>query len=94
MIRPTVPALLLVLSLGGCTIPIKLPDAVTCRADGAIGYVGQRYSERIGRIVKDKTQATFVRVVPAGTAVTQEFRSGRVNIATDETNIVTRIYCG
>lgn len=87
-------ALLLATLLTGCAIPIKLPDARTCRAEGAIGYIGQRYTQRIGRIVKDKTQASYVRTIAADAVVTQEFRANRINIALDDRNLVTRIYCG
>jgi hypothetical protein len=87
-------ALVLATLVSGCTIPIRLPDSKTCRADGAIGYIGQRYTTRIGRIVKDKTQATYVRTVTPGMMVTQEFRANRVNLALDDRNTVTRIYCG
>ena len=85
---------LLAALLGGCTIPIKLPDSDVCRAEGTIGYVGQRYTPRIGRILKDKAQATYVRTLTPGQAVTMEFRANRVNIVLDERNTVTRIYCG
>lgn len=87
-------ALLLATLLTGCTIPIKLPGAKICRAEGPIGYVGQRYTARIGRIVKDKAQATYVRVVGPGMMVTQDFRANRVNVTLDDKNTITRIYCG
>ena len=90
LLLATVPLVLCV----GCTIPIPVVTSRTCHAESAIGYVGQRHSERIGRIVKDKTQAAFVRVLTPETVVTQEFRAGRVNIAIDDKNLVTRIYCG
>ena len=90
MIRP----LLLAALLSGCTVPVKLPGAKGCRAGGTIGYVGQRYTPRIGRILKDKAQATFVRAITPDTVVTQEFRDDRINIAVDEDNTITRIYCG
>ena len=87
-------ALLLVTLLSGCTIPVKLPEAGGCRAEGTIGYIGQRYTPRIGRILKDKSQATYVRPLAPDTVVTQEFRGNRLNIALDERNTITRIYCG
>lgn len=94
MTRPGLSIVLLAMLAGGCTIPVRLPGGDTCHADGAIGYVGQRYTMRIGRIVKDKAHATRVRVIPPGTMTTREFRANRVNLDLDERNIVTRIYCG
>lgn len=94
MIRLPLLALVPALLATGCTIPIALPDSKVCRADMAIGYVGQRYSERIGRIIKDKTQATYVRPIAHGMMVTQDFRANRVNIWLDERNTVTKVTCG
>ncbi|MES2338586.1 MAG: I78 family peptidase inhibitor [Pseudomonadota bacterium] len=93
-VRTLLAAAILGITLGGCTIPIKLPNSDGCRADGAQGYVGQRYTPRIAKIVKDKAQARLVRAVLPGMMVTQEFRANRVNLTIDDANTVARIYCG
>ena len=94
MIRPLVLAALLPALTAGCAVVPMLPDSKTCHAESAIGYIGQRYTPRIGRIVKAKTQATYVRALTPDTIVTQEFRANRVNVSVDDKGIVTRVYCG
>jgi hypothetical protein len=95
MTRALLPVTLLsAVILSGCTIPIKLAYSETCSTEATIGYVGQPYTDRIGRIIKDKSQSMHVRVLAPDTMVTQEFREKRVNIALNEKNRIARIYCG
>lgn len=89
MIRPLV---LLPLLLGGCVVEPTLPS--TCVADEAVGYVGQRYTPTLGQTVKRKTRSVYLRALAPDTIVTMEFNAKRVNVAHDESGIVTRIYCG
>lgn len=89
MIRLLPLALLL---LGGCTHPIKLPGK--CRTDTVGGWIGQPYSPKLERRLKDKTESQHVRVVRPNDMVTQDFRDNRLNIALDERDRVTRLYCG
>lgn len=94
MIRKSLLAMLLPLLSGACMVSAAPTGAKACRADAASEYVGQRYDERVGRLIRDKTHATDLRTLAPDTIVTQEFRIGRVNVALDSTNLVTRIYCG
>lgn len=80
--------------LGGCSIPVHMPYSEVCMPDDAQAYVGQVYTPRIAEIVKDKTRSFHLRTLTPGMVVTQEFNAKRVNIAIDERNRVTRIYCG
>jgi hypothetical protein len=89
MIRLLPLALLL---LGGCTHSIKLPG--TCRTNTVGAWVGQPYSHKLERRLKDKTESMHVRVIRPDTMVTQDFRENRLNIALDERDRVTRLYCG
>jgi hypothetical protein len=90
MIR-LIPALLL-LALPGCTLPVKLPGL--CRTGTVGAWIGQPYSYRLERRLKDKTESRFVRVIRPDTMVTQDLREDRLNIALDARDRVTRLYCG
>ena len=95
MIRVVLVAgLLFAALLSGCALPGTARLTSRCEADQAIGYVGQRFTPRIGEIVRKKTPSKTGRVIAPDTIVTQDFRVDRVNIAIDDRKIVTRIYCG
>ena len=80
--------------LSGCALPVDIRLSKRCDADQVIGYVGQRYTAELGGVVQKKAGARSVRVIGPDMMVTQDFRADRLNIVVDDTNAVTRLYCG
>lgn len=91
------------LSLGGCTTTVSDPGQavpesnavppVACDAARAEAYVG-RNGPAIAEEARAAAGAKSVRVIGPNQAVTQDYRSDRLNIATDAAGIVTRVNCG
>ncbi len=61
----------------------------TCGAAGFAGLVGQ-----IGEIAEMLVLEAPKRVIPPGSAITQDYRLERINFDLDEDNRITRIWCG
>ena len=80
--------------VSGCALPGNARLTSRCEADQAIGYVGQRFTPPMGKVIQKKTRSKAARVIAPDTMVTQDFRVDRVNVAIDDRNIVTRVYCG
>jgi hypothetical protein len=89
MIRLLPLALLL---LGGCTRPDQ--QLARCSIDAVGAVTGEAYGVELEHRLKDRTGSRQVRVIRPGTMVTQDFREDRLNIALDDGDRVTRIYCG
>ncbi|WP_294301918.1 I78 family peptidase inhibitor [uncultured Sphingomonas sp.] len=78
--------------LAGCTIPLNTRGV--CDAGRVQGFVGQVYNDSIAGRIKDRSLAVKARTLRPGDVTTMEFNNKRVNIAVDDNNRVTRIYCG
>lgn len=60
----------------------------SCGADQMQELVGQNI---------DTSEGAFpdtARIIPPNSAVTQDFRPGRVNVDLDEADVIIRIWCG
>ena len=91
-------ALILLLALGACN---QIPGAVapegadvaagngSCGAEGYQEYVGQRIDA-----LNDVALPEDKRVLFPTTPATMDFAPGRLNIAVDKSDMITRIYCG
>lgn len=74
--------------------PIEVAPQGECDAVPVQSLVGERATAQLGgRIVRD-TSARNLRWIPPRSAVTQDFRPDRVNVAYDDDYIIQRIYCG
>ena len=51
------------------------------------------YADRIGTPVADMQVPATARVIAPGTAVTDDFRSNRLNIITDANGVITALQC-
>lgn len=67
-----------------------LPDgAAACRADEFQSLLGQTHSD----LLRVEILAP-VRIIRPNEAVTMDFIANRLNIALDENEVVTRVFCG
>jgi hypothetical protein len=88
-----------ILSLAACATvaedgdgPIRPHDS--CKAESAQRFVGQKTSAEVGAAVLQATGARELRWLAPGMVVTMEYKYGRVGIAYDESNTITRVTCG
>lgn len=83
------------IALTACT---TLPDntaapADTCKQEAGQRFVGQRASAETGAAIMEATDATRLRWVPPGTAVTMEYAFGRVTVSYDDDYRITAVGC-
>lgn len=88
-------------ALTGCAAPPAQPEAApppqlagTCEAQAAQFAVGMAYGEALADEVRRKSGARTSRVLRPGMAVTMEYDPGRINLAVDAAQRVTRVNCG
>ena len=65
-----------------------------CEADQAARLIGERASQPLAVDAINLTFAREFRWIPPNSAVTMDYRPGRLNIEYDEDGIVTDIRCG
>lgn len=70
------------------------PHEDIMRADATCA--ASKYSAVVGTPADsaDFSGEKLVRIIAPGTAVTMDYRADRLNVETDATGIVTRVYCG
>jgi hypothetical protein len=74
--------------VSGLAAPQNAEDATARNTCGA-----RVYRDKIGTPVADMQVPANARVIAPGTAVTDDFRSGRLNIITDENGAITALQC-
>lgn len=79
-------ALVLSLGLAAC---VAEPEQNACGADGMQELVG-----RDKRVLATMTLPVGTRVIEPGTAVTEDYRSDRLNIDVDAGGTITGVWCG
>ena len=96
----------IVLGLAGCTgavreapytttpVPEKEAGGFECSAEAAQYAVGQKTSVELGSELMKKTGSKTLRWMPPRTAATMDFRNDRLNIAYDDSMVITQISCG
>lgn len=75
-------------------VPEKEAGGFECSAQAAQYAVGQKTSVELATELMKKTGSRTLRWVPPRTAVTMDFRSDRLNIAYDDSMVITQISCG
>lgn len=70
------------------------PTGGTCDADPAQTFVGQKADAASGLAIRRATGADTLRWGPPRSALTMDFREGRVTVAYDDAMTITRITCG
>ena len=65
-----------------------------CNADPAQAFVGQKADAAAGLAIRQATGADELRWGPPRSAMTMDFRQGRVTVAYDDAMIITSVACG
>jgi hypothetical protein len=86
--------------LAACTIAQSdatavgpVPGTGTCRNEALAQFVGQPATKALGARMLAATGAQTIRWAPFGTAVTMEYRAGRITVFLDSSNRVERAGC-
>ena len=79
-------------AVGACATTER-PEG-TCDAGPAQTFVGQKADAASGVAIRRATGADTLRWGPPRSALTMDFREGRVTVAYDDAMIITRISCG
>jgi hypothetical protein len=74
--------------VSGIAAPQNAEDATARNICGA-----RAYRDKIGTPVSELQVPASARVIAPGTAVTDDFRSNRLNIITDENGVITALQC-
>ena len=81
------------LALSACTTTPYARSGF-CNAQPAQGFVGQRADGGTGLAIRQATGSDEVRWAPPRTAMTMEFKEGRVTVAYDDAMTITAVTCG
>lgn len=86
----------MVLALQACVVAVEPPRDImpkpivtACGSTELQGLVGQS-----ARVLETMRFGVVTRVIRPGEAVTQDYSPGRLNIAVDAREIITRVSCG
>jgi hypothetical protein len=79
-------------ALGGCATTAQQNNF--CNADPGQLFVGQKADAAAGLAIRQATGADELRWGPPRTAMTMDFREGRVTVAYDDAMTITRVACG
>lgn len=75
-------------------VPLAEAGGFFCEAKSAQRYVGQKADAKLGQTIIDVTGAKVLRWIPPGGAISQDYRTFRVNISYDDNYNITNIRCG
>ena len=79
-------------ALSGCATTYAETDF--CNAEPGQLFVGQKADAASGLAIRQATGADELRWVPPRTAVTMDFREGRVTVSYDDAMTITAVSCG
>ena len=79
-------------AVGACATTVR-PEG-TCDAEPAQTFVGQKADAASGVAIRRATGADTLRWGPPRSALTMDFREGRVTVAYDDAMTITRVSCG
>ncbi|WP_339511058.1 I78 family peptidase inhibitor [Pseudomonas sp. RL_15y_Pfl2_60] len=65
-----------------------------CNADVVQDMLGKRVTPELRKQIKEKAGAKSVRVLGPTDPMTMDYKSSRLNIDTDEADVIDRITCG
>jgi hypothetical protein len=81
-------AVVLAMVLGGCVAATE-PEPMACGADGMQGLVGQDKA-----VFAAMTLPMGTRIIPPGTAITEDYSPSRLNVDLDDKGRISRVWCG
>ena len=87
------PAAAVSLALGACTTTSTLENDF-CNAQPGQLFVGQKADGAAGLAIRQATGADEVRWAPPRSAMTMDFKEGRVTVAYDDAMTITAVTCG
>ena len=79
-------------ALSGCQTSFLRTEF--CNAEPGQLFVGQKADGASGLAIRQATGADEVRWAPPRTAMTMEFKEGRVTVAYDDAMTITAVTCG
>ena len=80
-------------ALAGCATP-DTARSNFCNAEPAQLFVGQKADAAAGLAIRQATGADELRWGPPRSALTMDFREGRVTVSYDDAMTITRVACG
>ena len=80
-------------ALAGCATTGHLENNF-CNADPGKGFIGQKADAGSGLAIRQATGADEVRWAPPRSALTMDFKEGRVTVAYDDDMVITNVTCG
>lgn len=98
-----VPVIVLLLSVGACSSMPPPPDAVatapgtgagSCNAGPVAWAVGREATADVVERAQRESGSATTRVIGPGVMVTMDHREDRLNLDTNERNVITRVRCG
>lgn len=81
-------------SLALCACTTTTPENNFCNAQPGQLFVGQKADAAAGLAIRQATGADQLRWAPPRSALTMDFREGRVTVSYDDDMTITRISCG
>lgn len=91
------PVIVLLLSMGACaTIPPDGPPMplAQCNADGARWALGREPGSDVVERTRMESGSATVRVIRPGEAVTEDFKTDRLNLDVNARNAIEGVKCG
>jgi len=82
------------LALAACATTAPTAEAGVCNAEPGQRFVGQKADAATGLAIRQATGADMLRWGPPRSAMTMDYREGRVTVAYDDAMTITRITCG
>lgn len=96
--RHVATACLAAVVLSGCVMvreaPSPPPLETLCKADALQNSIGAEATTALGAELLGMSGARTLRWIPPRTAVTQDYRTDRLNIEYDDNRRITAIRCG
>ena len=67
---------------------------VTCNVDPAKAFKGQKATDNLAEQARAAAGAASVRVIRPNQPVTMDYRGDRLNVITDDADMITEVNCG
>jgi hypothetical protein len=67
---------------------------VTCNVDAAKSFKGQKVSDALAEQARSAAGAASVRVIRPNQPVTMDYRGDRLNVITDDADMISEVNCG